>query len=681
MAVVSSHAGEERQEIPASGTADQVPDRPSLAPGVELSGEMEDSAFHHRQWLAQRDGQFIQLTELLYQVAQRADGDQTLEEIAAAVAEETARPVSAANIRHLIATRLIPKGLIVKADGTVEEVARGPRSPLQINMKKSVVSPRMLNPLTAVLQYLYLPPIVVLVLLATGAGAEWLYFVHGIAGSIRNVLYEPALMLLLIAMIILVTAFHELGHASALRYGGGQVRGMGVGFYLVYPAFYTDVTENYRLSRWARVRTDLGGFYFNLLFALAMLGLWVVTDQEFLLLVAFLAQLEIVHQCLPFVRLDGYWALADMTGVPDFFSQIVPFLRTVLPLPWWNGPKLPPLKLWVKVVFGAYILITVPLLALMMFLMVKGVPRILATAWDSLSRQGHLLELSYSSGDAIGVSLAAVQMLILGLPTLGLIFVLFTLFRRLLGLLWRWSKPTPARRVVGALASVGLVSLLAFLWAPQIPFGPFHMGPAYAEMHVKPLSANEKWTLVEAARSFHLGGASVPPTSGRQPLKHPRQGPSRAYRATAQSTHVRPTVTSISGTPSTPRPTVAATLSGQTPVPAAPQSAFGHPTPSAGTHPAQGQSPQPASGLTSQPTGNAQPTPTDGSSDQPTDAPTEAPTDVPTAEAPTPTPTPEVGGTPTSGATGQTTSVPGTSPAPAPTQVPNTEPVPTPTSG
>ena len=38
---------------------------------------------------------------------------------------------------------------------------------------------------------------------------------------------------------------------------------MGAGIYMVWPAFYTDVTDAYRLPRRARLRTDLGGIYFN----------------------------------------------------------------------------------------------------------------------------------------------------------------------------------------------------------------------------------------------------------------------------------------------------------------------------------------------------------------------------------------------------------------------------------
>jgi putative peptide zinc metalloprotease protein len=167
-------------------------------------------------------------------------------------------------------------------------------------------------------------------------------------------------MLILLGVIVVSAAFHELGHAAALRYAGGQVKGMGAGLYLVYPAFFTDVSDNYRLPRWSRVRTDLGGFYFNLIFAIGVMALYLLTGQEFLLLIILLINLEIIHQLLPFVRLDGYWTLADLTGIPDFFSQMGAFWRSILPFKRWQGRKLPELKWWGKASFALYTIITVP---------------------------------------------------------------------------------------------------------------------------------------------------------------------------------------------------------------------------------------------------------------------------------------------------------------------------------
>jgi putative peptide zinc metalloprotease protein len=104
-----------------------------------------------------------------------------------------------------------------------------------------------------------------------------------------------------------------------------------MGLYLVFPAFFTDVTDGYRLTRAARVRTDLGGVYFHLLFASALIAGTAVTGNQLLLFAALLINIEIGRQFIPFVRLDGYWLLTDLTGVPDFLSQMGPFLRSILP--------------------------------------------------------------------------------------------------------------------------------------------------------------------------------------------------------------------------------------------------------------------------------------------------------------------------------------------------------------
>ena len=240
------------------------------------------------------------------------------------------------DVRYLLQTNLVPLGVVIPAGGTPPgEATTSPRrtaSPLAFNLRTEVFGSRVIDPVTKVLQVLFAPFVLVPVLIAVVLAHGWLYLVHGAWGSIREVLYTPGLMLAVLGLAILAGVFHEFGHASALRYGGGRARTMGAGLYLIYPAFYTDTTDSYRLGRWARVRTDLGGFYFHLLFALGVMGTYFATGQEFLLFFVLLINLDIIYQCIPFVRFDGYWALADLMGVPDFFSQMGAFLRSVLPL-------------------------------------------------------------------------------------------------------------------------------------------------------------------------------------------------------------------------------------------------------------------------------------------------------------------------------------------------------------
>ena len=84
--------------------------------------------------------------------------------------------------------------------------------------------------------------------------------------------------------MILSLAFHECGHAR-VPVGGARPGRIGIGIYLVWPVFYTDVTDSWRLSKAGRLRTDLGGVYFNVLFALTAAGAFLATSYKPLLIV------------------------------------------------------------------------------------------------------------------------------------------------------------------------------------------------------------------------------------------------------------------------------------------------------------------------------------------------------------------------------------------------------------
>src|SRR5690242_12795558 len=85
-------SGDAANEGGAPASADiALPERPALAPHVELSGAMQESGFAKQQWLVQRDGRFLQLTELLYRVAEQANGARTHDEIARAVSDAIGR--------------------------------------------------------------------------------------------------------------------------------------------------------------------------------------------------------------------------------------------------------------------------------------------------------------------------------------------------------------------------------------------------------------------------------------------------------------------------------------------------------------------------------------------------------------------------------------------------------------
>src|SRR5436305_3339739 len=91
----------------------------ALADGVELVGEYEGSGFKDPPLLARRaDGQMIQLTRLLYLIAEASDGRRDADTVAAIVSEHCGRTVGGRSVRHLVERSLRPLGVLALADGT-----------------------------------------------------------------------------------------------------------------------------------------------------------------------------------------------------------------------------------------------------------------------------------------------------------------------------------------------------------------------------------------------------------------------------------------------------------------------------------------------------------------------------------------------------------------------------------
>jgi putative peptide zinc metalloprotease protein len=492
----------------------------------------------------------------LYRIAELSDGKRTPEEIADVITSD-GEPVQPQTIRRNLAGLLIPTGVVVDGAGHVARPEARPQSPLSLAGRMKMLGPGAIEPLTGVLKLFFLPPVVIVVVAAALGTRGWLYFVHGLAEPARDALDHPFNLLILFALVVLSAGFHEFGHAAALRYGGGRVKGMGVGLYMIYPAVYTDVTENYRLSRWARIRTDLGGFHFNLVFSLAVFGLSLVTGNQYLLVFLVLTDLEILQQSLPFVRFDGYWALADLTGIPDFFTHMTGFWRHILRRSQPSGTRLPKLKRWGTVVLAVYSLVTVPILLIFLLLTIAALPRVLATAWESGGRQVAAASLAWSHHDAAAGLLAGLQLLILIFPAAAMAYMLVRTFKQFVTRLWSWAGDSTPRRGVAALATVGSIAVCGFLWAPALPHG----GRGPAAENLVPISPGERGTFSElvavGARSISgsVAGTATGATSAPPVTSTPNAGASSsATPATAQPSPSASPSPTASATPS-PSPT------------------------------------------------------------------------------------------------------------------------------
>jgi putative peptide zinc metalloprotease protein len=556
----------------------EVGDPPRLAPDVNLAGELEDTGYAKQQWLAERGGAFVQVTELLYRALEQVDGTRSIEDIGKGLSEKMNRPYTADNARRLL-QKLVPLGLVLDAQGNAApppEGASALRGPLAVNLKMALIPPEVANAIVKPFTIFFFPPVIAVLLLAALAGHLWLYLVHGVARGTSQVIYNPGLILAIIAAIVLAAAFHEIGHGAGLRYGGGKVRQMGVGVYLVYPVFYTDITSSYSLGKGARLRADLGGFYFNVIFQLVALGLFALTGQEFFLVVIMLLDIEILYQMLPFVRMDGYWILADLTGIPDFFTRMGATLRGLLP-----GAKkteMPPLKPTARIVFILYTIVVVPLLALLIFGAFRSFPSVVATVADSSVKLMTTFNDSRAGGDTLGAVSAIVQIALLLLQAFGLAMVIFMIARRALTALWRWGQGSMGRRAVSSLGTTAALIALVLLWLPANPLAGGAPGALYnvasAGTVIPPTARGNLGDiftpLAPIADSFEAPpapSAAPSPSPSGSPSITPSASPSAAPTASSAPTASTPPAPASTFTPvTTPVPTAVPTA----PPPASP---------------------------------------------------------------------------------------------------------------
>ena len=488
-----------------------APFRP--ADGIELVGPYQGSGYTDQRYVVVRaDGQVVQLSELLFLIVSAIDGRSGAAELAERVAAETGEDLTATDVDALVRERLVPAGLVETGSGSdnderPERLEQRPDHLLMLRFRLPVVPPSVTWVIAGMFTWLHRPPVVVPVLVAVLVLDLVVLFGGGIAGALAGtgeMVANPALVLAVLGLFLATGAFHEAGHVSACRYGGARPGAMGLGVYLVWPAFYSTVTDSYRLSRAGRLRTDLGGVYFNAIVLGGLAATWLLTGTDWLLVVLALLHLETARQFLPMIRLDGYYILSDIVGVPDLFSYLGPVLRSRLPGA-TPDPKLTRLRPGVRRTVELWVALVVPFLVVFLggFLLAAPVvvPEMLGGA------RGFLGDAAAGVRDGIAVEavLGTVRAALLVLPIvggallLGLVLSLLgaPLLRRLVETRDAGDRALPT--LAGTLLPVLLVGALTAAGASQLPA---------VAASADPLGLGERQT----AALLALTGASGPVT-------------------------------------------------------------------------------------------------------------------------------------------------------------------------
>jgi putative peptide zinc metalloprotease protein len=457
-----------------------------LAPGTELLGEFQDSAYQTPRFLVQRaDGQVMQLPRLLYRLAGSMDGADA-GHIAAQLNAELDEELTAEQVSFLVNERLRPVGIVASQDpGAAAQEAPVKSDPLlalryRVGLIPAAVSWRV----AGVFRLLFARPVWVLAVSAFVVVHAWIAARGGLLDEtligVDQFVRAPALLLAMYAVQALSATWHEFGHVTACRYSGARPGDMGVGLYLVWPAFYSTVTDSYRLDRVGRLRTDLGGVYFDAVFMTGVGLAYLYTGQSWILIMLFGMLFETAWQFLPSIRLDGYYILADLVGVPDLFGYLGPTLKSLIP----GRPahaKLQELRPGARRVIVTWVALAIPTLLAFLVAFLLALPHVLPVVWDALLWQLDTVDAALRAEDVTSTTLGVVELLLLLLPWLGVVLIwvmLWAAFRHAAATRWGWAWAQPAfwtrvRSVTAAIAAVGLGVLLVWrLWAVALTAPP-----------------------------------------------------------------------------------------------------------------------------------------------------------------------------------------------------------------
>lgn len=133
--------------------------------------------------------------------------------------------------------------------------------------------------------------------------------------------------------LVFAKFIHELGHAFMAKRAGCRVQSMGVAFIVLFPLFYTDTTDAWKLKdRQARLLIGAGGILAELMLAVIALLAWALLLDGPARTAAFMLSsatwlTTLVVNLNPLMRFDGYFLLSDFWRVENLQERAYALCR------------------------------------------------------------------------------------------------------------------------------------------------------------------------------------------------------------------------------------------------------------------------------------------------------------------------------------------------------------------
>ncbi len=214
--------------------------------------------------------------------------------------------------------------------------------------------------------------------------AKWEEFKEG---TIKLYTFTDKSLWELIVFLFLMTAtgtIHELGHALTLKHYGGEVHQMGFLLFYLSPAFYVDVSDSYILPRKERLWVTMAGTYTELILCSLATFFWFFATPGTLAydfafqVVLFTGISSFFINMNPLIKLDGYYALMDIVGIPDLREESFDYLvrwfkRTIFRMKVEEPEDMTPRKRRIFITYGIFAILYTSLIYILIVFWLRNI--------------------------------------------------------------------------------------------------------------------------------------------------------------------------------------------------------------------------------------------------------------------------------------------------------------------
>jgi len=275
-------------------------------------------------YLAQTaNGRFVRISAEVKILLELMDGKHTIEEIVTCVSRQYNANLTTDVLKQLIYSELIPKGLMI--DDAEKASAILTRPSLHIPLVPSTA----LEKVGRIAAPLFKLEAIVFAAFFSFIVLSWYIFITLSTGEwdISLSIYDSVFVFLTVMLSFVI---HEIGHVAASVKSGIIPKSAGIGLYFFCPVFYVDVSPTWLLPPKERLLVDAGGVYLQSIFLGVLTTMNLFIDNLIIHQAVSMTLLFMLINLFPFIKLDGYWILSDIIGLPNLDSRAREYLLNII---------------------------------------------------------------------------------------------------------------------------------------------------------------------------------------------------------------------------------------------------------------------------------------------------------------------------------------------------------------